>query len=124
MNGLTKQLRGDMGSFIAWHGTNVEGYKGIKNLGFFKNGTYFARHLEDAIGMGGPYVFAVVFKDGKDVWKHPDASVDWQFRVSNDYSIEHVVEITHYEINSIFKNDELRIKAFEENMTESNLNHG
>jgi hypothetical protein len=43
---------------IWYHGTKLENVETIKRDGF-KEGTYFARHMEDAVGFGGPFVFTV-----------------------------------------------------------------
>ncbi len=45
---------------ICYHGTNWRSAQAILREGF-KPGTYFAFHLEDAVGYGGPYVFEVGF---------------------------------------------------------------
>jgi hypothetical protein len=41
---------------IWFHGTNEKGLRAIKRSGFFKVGTYFAHHMEDAVVFGGPVV--------------------------------------------------------------------
>lgn len=65
---------------ICFHGTNKAKVKRILREGF-RVGTYFARHLEDALKFGGPHVFAVRFEeDGfnnmeKDWWQFHLAAV-------------------------------------------------
>ena len=44
---------------IWYHGTSTKRAREIYKCGHFKEGTWFARHLEDAGEFGGPYVFAV-----------------------------------------------------------------
>lgn len=58
---------------ICYHGTDDKTAEIIKAQGF-NPGTYFGRHLEDALFMGGEYIFEVVFKT-KEI---PD---NWQFRI-------------------------------------------
>lgn len=53
---------------ICWHGTNEENARSIMKTGF-KPWTHFAAHLEDAIAMGGPYVFAVRFRKPAPHWQ-------------------------------------------------------
>lgn len=43
---------------IWYHGTTRKNAQAIKKTGF-KAGSWFARHMEDAIAFGGPYVFSV-----------------------------------------------------------------
>jgi hypothetical protein len=43
---------------VYFHGTQPENVEAIKQDGF-KEGTYFARHMEDAVAFGGPCVFSV-----------------------------------------------------------------
>ena len=47
-----------------YHGTNEENSKSILKDGF-REGTYFAYHLEDALTFGGQYVFLVEFDETK-----------------------------------------------------------
>jgi hypothetical protein len=52
-----------------FHGTIEENVESILQEGF-RIGTYFARHLENAIHMGGEYVFEVFFeKDPGSGWQ-------------------------------------------------------
>ena len=57
-----------MSNKILWyHGTDKKSYENIK-LNGFNAGTYFAKDLDAAICMGGPYVFTVV-SDEHDCWE-------------------------------------------------------
>lgn len=47
---------------IMYHGTSEENAKIILKDGFLA-GTYFATHLEDALHMGGDYIFEVYFEE-------------------------------------------------------------
>jgi len=69
---------------IWYHGTSNKNAKTIYRAGCFKAGTWFARHLEDAVEFGGPYVFAVRvrFKTRK-----------WQVCCLNKILIDRVAEI-------------------------------
>ena len=54
---------------IWYHGTSTKRAKEIYKCGYFREGTWFARHLEDAIEFGGPYVFAVEIKFKSRKWQ-------------------------------------------------------
>jgi len=61
---------------VVWfHGTDAEHAASIEQAGF-KEGTWFARHMEDAIGFGGPCVFFVRVQFDKSPLK-------WQVHASN-----------------------------------------
>ncbi len=62
---------------ICFHGTTKENADNILKSGFNVD-TYFAKHLEDAIGFGGEYVFYVRFDENRfnfDIMKEDW----WQF---------------------------------------------
>lgn len=69
---------------IAYHGTpNKRTADRILRVGF-PEGTFFANHLEDAIGMGGPWVFTVVVPHdffntarGRNAWEAVNAAHIW-----------------------------------------------
>ena len=82
-----------MSKFIAYHGTDLESSSKILKRGF-RSGTYFAYHLEDAIGFGGPYVFEVVFDRGSS---KASKDKDWQFITSEFVSSKRIVR--HYTIS-------------------------
>jgi len=48
-------------SRICFHGTKRQNAYKILKTGF-KKWTYFAKHLEDALGYGGKYVFEIYFE--------------------------------------------------------------
>lgn len=52
-----------------YHGTNEIIAKVIMQDKFFKEGTWFARHLEDAIEFGGTTVFMVSIKFRTKQWQ-------------------------------------------------------
>ena len=72
---------------IYYHGTTYENSKNILNNGF-NEGTYFAVHLEDAIGYGGCYVFEVALEEISD-----DC---WQFISTHVIPASRIVRLTEY----------------------------
>jgi hypothetical protein len=81
---------------IWWHGTtSARKARAILRDGFRK-GTYFARHLEDALEFGGRHVFTVQFtvqfKPGHRGWRR------WQVALSNALPADAIV---NYEVYSI-----------------------
>lgn len=94
---------------VCWHGTSKKAAENILKEGFNK-GTYFSKHLEDALGFGGNYVFAVVFetKEVKDFW--------WQFVCKDIISPELIISFKYYECKTIKENKDLMRKVFESNI--------
>lgn len=100
--------------FIAYHGTNDENARSIQRTGF-RPGTYFARHLEDALGYGGEYVFEVAFKGSV-------GTEAWQFTMDKTIPAAAIVRLTHYGKTSVlFDNTRLREAVFDANDTASPL---
>lgn len=83
---------------ICFHGTNIEAVSAIRTKGF-RPWTYFARHLEDAIAFGGPYVFDVVFDDPPE---------HWQFMNRETISPDLIVSRRLIRATTIYENGELR----------------
>ncbi len=79
---------------IVYHGTNSRSAKCILKTGFRK-GTYFAAHLEDAIGYGGMYVFEIAYP----VWDLPKNF--WQFVCGHGVSPEFIVRLTKYNCSKV-----------------------
>jgi len=95
---------------ICYHGTNKKGYNGILEKGYFDKYTYFAAHLEDALGFGGKYIFEVCFFSNK-VPSH------WQFIVKKKYSIKNIVRIKyHSKIILLTEDKQLGSKIFKSAM--------
>lgn len=91
---------------ICFHGTDSATASEIMQEGFSK-GTFFAKHLEDALGFGGMCVFQVCF----DVDKLPPGC--WQFRITERKSHADIVALIHYaEIREIYNNSDLRESIF------------
>ncbi len=89
---------------IWFHGTTRENAEQIQEEGF-KIGTYFAKHLEDAIGYGGQHVLWVAI----DFRSSP---LKWQVINSNVISPDRIVRYEAYKIKCLFKNKALRKKVF------------
>jgi hypothetical protein len=86
---------------ICYHGTDADAAAQIRKEGF-RPLTYFARHLEDAVGFGGEYVFEVVF-DADEL--HANA---WQFRLPQRIEVDRIVACTRMMSENIFENEKLR----------------
>jgi hypothetical protein len=72
---------------LCWHGTQtILIAEAIMREGFRPH-THFAAHLEDAIVMGGPFVFAVRFYE---------PAPHWQFRPREHISPERIVSLTRF----------------------------
>ena len=93
---------------IWYHGTNKENSELILKNGF-KKGTYFANHLEDAIGFGGKYVFEVaLLMDKKNYW-------EWITPII--ISKNKIIRLKIYnDIKKIELNEELGKEVFEFNL--------
>ncbi len=92
---------------IVYHGTNKANAMRILKTGFNKN-TYFACHLEDAIGYGGAYVFEVIYPS-KEVQE-----IEGQWQIITDRHIEpaSIVTLTKYNKANVLANNEvLRIQV-------------
>lgn len=91
---------------IWFHGTNADAAIEIFKTGF-REGTYFAKHLEDALEFGGPHIFeAVLLTD----------HVDWQISVSNQIPPESIVRYSVYERTILKDFPERRAEVFRGNM--------
>jgi hypothetical protein len=94
---------------ICYHGTNRVNAKSILKRGF-PPCTYFAAHLEDAVGYGGNHVFEVAFH------KAPDK---WQFMCPVRAQPSMIVSYTVYTTRVKFRNESLRKKVFKSNIGRS-----
>lgn len=91
-----------------YHGTSEENATSIRETGF-REWTWFAKHLEDAIGFGGLHVFKVAFNDPPD---------HWQFMSENIVLPENIVEYSVYTEELVMRNEELGKKVFQSNIGE------
>lgn len=95
---------------ICFHGTDSANASRIMRTGF-KQGTFFAKHLEDALGFGGRWVFQVCF----DLDELPPGC--WQFRIRDSRSKTEIVRLTHYaKIQEVFENRDLRERIAESDL--------
>ncbi len=74
---------------IVYHGTSLVNSRRIFKEGF-KKGTYFAKHLEDAIGYGGLYVFDVAYP------AHLISKQSWQYIAGEAVLPEFIIQLTKY----------------------------
>ena len=83
---------------IVYHGTNLVNARKILKEGFKKD-TYFACHLEDAVGYGGLYVFEVSYP----VFLIPKNC--WQFLNGEGIPPEFIVRLTKYNRSKVIKDN-------------------
>lgn len=84
---------------IVYHGTNKEAADIILKEGF-KEWSYFAINLDDALAFGGPYIFRVVLSIHKD-------NKNWQPRNREAIGVDKIVELRHYDEHEVlYENDE------------------
>lgn len=93
---------------ICFHGTDERSAENILREGF-NEGTYFARHLEDALEYGGPHVFGVSF-DEKELPPH------WQFTSASKVSVDNIVHYRIYWVRRVGSSLDLWRKVFESNL--------
>jgi len=97
---------------ICWHGTTEANANRILRRGF-KEGTFFAMHVEDAFTFGGNHVFGVAFPH--DELAGPTRSEIWQF-VANDHIPPHqIVSLEVIERSKLYENPRLTKRVFESN---------
>lgn len=94
---------------IVYHGTDAEAAKSIQREGF-RPDSWFARHLEDAIYYGGPYVFEVALVDEL----MPD---NWQFHVDRRVSPNAIVRFSVFRHRALRENDRLRCQVMRSNQS-------
>lgn len=85
---------------ICFHGTDRATAERISTAGF-QIGTYFARHLEDALGFGGAYVFFVRFEE--DEFNNLEEDW-WQFHLAEPISPEKIWKLMYYSPKMLFEN--------------------
>jgi len=101
---------------ICWHGTTEANANRILRRGF-KEGTFFAMHVEDAFTFWGNHVFGVAFPHDELAKRvavvGPDAA--WQF-VTNDHIPPHqIVSLEVIERSTLYENPRLTKRVFESN---------
>ena len=85
-------------SSIVFHGTSQKNAVAILREGF-EEGTYFAAHLEDAIGYGGLCVFEVAYPS--NLIKNNN----WQFTCESKILPEFIVRLTKYNRSRIIRDN-------------------
>ena len=106
-----------MGLRICYHGTDERGAVSILREGF-DEGTYFALHLEDALGYGGTHVFGVTFDEKK-------LPPNWQFTSRGQIPPTSIVHYHIYWVRRVSSNRRLQQKVFRSNLSlESNCHDG
>lgn len=98
---------------IWFHGTNGMAAIGVLKDGF-RVGTWFARHLEDALAFGGPHVFEVAL-DADKVNTDSDAVTPWQVHTLEVIPPERIVGYSVFTTEMRIDNAELRKEIFESN---------
>ena len=78
---------------ICFHGTDKVTVKRILKDGFRK-GTYFARHLEDALEFGGRFVFFVRFEENG--FTNLEGKNWWQFHLAEVVLPEKIWKVVEY----------------------------
>ncbi len=95
---------------ICFHGTSRANAEAIRIKGF-RAGTFFAKHLEDALEFGGPWVFQICFDEAL----LPPGC--WQFRIIDYLPTSQILRLTHYEkIRKKYENATLREAIFAEDL--------
>ncbi len=77
-----------------YHGTSKENADSILKSGF-RAGTYFAKHLEDAVGYGGPYVFEVVLY-------FPGENPPWQHKSGDPVPSDQIFSLKRYDTETLW----------------------
>lgn len=88
---------------ICYHGTNEENAQSILKEGF-RPKSWFARHLEDAIGKGGTHVFQIAFDDPPD---------HWQYYLDIWVKPDRIVSYKIYQVEQKVENEDLRKEVFD-----------
>lgn len=99
---------------ICYHGTSKGKAEAILGEGF-RPGTYFALHLEDALGFGGRHVFSVVFPSSAV----PREEGAFQFRANKRVPPNRIVSYKVYGIKEVQSSPLLREEVFESNLPKS-----
>ena len=107
-----------MARIVCYHGTPTkENADAILREGFMVK-TYFAKkNLMDAIIMGGPYVFSVVFDESG--FKGFESEDGWQFWLREPLGPEHILALNYIPYTTLYENKPLIQEVFEEALKES-----
>jgi len=83
---------------IRFHGTTKDVAEIILKRGF-KKGTHFAKHLEDALVMGGKYIFWVYFEE--------DPTKYWEYISDKKTPSSRILLLRKYATSRLYQNDKL-----------------
>lgn len=99
---------------ILYHGTDETTAKKIMVNGF-KEFTYFAKNLKDALKFGGDCVFEVAFPDGfAPNWFSSEFC--WQIRNKKRILPDKIVRVCKYDERLIFENKQLNNEIFQSSL--------
>lgn len=103
---------------VLYHGTKFK-YTADQILkDGFKPWTFFSKDLNDAQGMGGKYVFTVVF-DKADI---PD---NWQVRCENQISTDRIIQLHKVSVATagLYRNNGLLKKVFNHGLDQPRVDY-
>jgi hypothetical protein len=83
---------------IWFHGTTKKNSDSILVNGF-KEGTFFAKHLENAIGFGGEYVFYVWFDD--------EPTECWEYVAFKPISVDRILGLRNFKLKTLYESKEV-----------------
>jgi len=106
---IQSMLRGNGSLVICYHGTDTEEKASRIRTEGFRPETYFAKHLEDALFMGGEYIFEVEFPCDVRFHNNPEC---WQFFQVNWVGAERIVAAYRIAATKLYENEELRERIF------------
>lgn len=90
---------------IWYHGTNKDKVDIIIESGF-REGTYFAASLQDAIGFGGEYIFEVVLN------LRPTDADEWQVCTADHIPPDQILRLKYYDV-SLMREFPERVEGFQ-----------
>jgi len=91
---------------VYFHGTKRENVEGIQLEGFAE-GTYFARHMEDAVKFGGPCVFVV------NVHFESPSLDGWQVVCANAIPVKAIIDLWYVSAQDFeAENSKLKVRTF------------
>ena len=93
---------------VCYHGTNEDSAEAILEEGF-RVDTWFAKHLEDALGFGGSHLFEVVFA-------RIDVLGAWQFQAAEAIPLSRIVSYRVFSIESRLNNPMMGEEILESNI--------
>ncbi len=92
---------------IMYHGTNYRNSINILKYGF-KSGTFFSKHLEDALFFGGNYIFEVRIINEFSYWEYVCDNIVPASEIVKYYKIP--------TLKILYENSDLRKKIFDWNI--------